>query len=312
MKHKNDTTENLKGNIFGTQGLTLERKIKSQSKQNPSSSYVFCDKTGSRYVVKTVDFASKREFVYKHLKKEAELLKMFAELSKKHKSDISFAKLVKFVQHKNQLILITRYIKATDLEKFPKNSKLRLLEKVLNYFADLTPVLTEKEALFLPKKSNLFIFGVFHYYFLAFVFRNPSQILRALKFGAVFYKSILISGQIFRTKYAISHRDLHSNNILVAGKKTYLIDLDNCALYPINNDLAMMPGYFFKELDKEDILGFITGRLNTNFMRKQFLYLLVFYFLLKQKTESKSSRFYVESGEYAEFISSLIKNLKTV
>lgn len=312
MKYQNQTIKNFKVKISGTKGLLLQKKIKVKSEQNPSSSYIFRDNNGKKYVVKCVNFINKRDFEYKHLKMEAKFLKMFTELTKNHQSGIRFATLVKFNEYKNQLILVTEYIKAVDLEKYPKSFKLDLLSSVLNYLADLTPTLTDKDNTFLPKKSNLFIFCVFHYYFFSFVFRNPTQILNALNFGTVFYKSILCSGQIFRTKYVISHRDLHSNNIMVAGKKTYLIDLDNCALCPVNNDLAMLPGYLFNEMSKKDILGFIIGRLKTNFIRKQFLYLLIFYFLLKQNTESRQSRFYVESSKYTEFINSLIKGLKVV
>ncbi|MBP7859422.1 phosphotransferase [Patescibacteria group bacterium] len=313
MKSKNLIHEiNLISKLFDVGNFVFEKKLKSQSAQNPSSLYIFCDPTGRKYFVKLVQFTSKREFVYKHLKKEAELLKMFAGLGGRCKSKIYFASQVRFKQQGNSLVLITKYIRADELEKFPKNIKIVFLGNVLDYLENLTLILTKKEVALLPKKSNLFIFGVFHYYFFTFIFKNPRQVLRALQFLTVFYQSIFNSGQIFRTKYTVSHRDLHSKNILVKGKKTYLIDLDNCAMCPVNNDLAMMPGYFYKELDKSYILNFITNRLGSVFENKRFLYLLVFYFFVKQKTESKLSYFYIESNEYANFINSLIEGLKIV
>lgn len=312
MKCQDQAIKNFKVRISGIEELCLVKKIKLQSKQDSSSSYVFRGKSGNKYFVKTVDFTNKREYEYKHLKKEAEFLKMFVKITKTQQSGIFFAYPVKFKEYKNQLIFVSKYIKSVDLEKFPKSIKLDVFSSVLNYLEILTITSIEKNEFSLPKKSNLFIFFVFHYYFFSFIFRNPMQILIALKFGLVFYKSIIGTGQIFKTNYVISHRDLHSNNILIAGKKTYLIDLDNCALCPANSDLAMFPGYFFNEVSKNDILGFILDRLSTNFMRKQFLYLLVFYFFLKQKTESRQSRFFVEQREYTEFIRSLIGGLKVV
>jgi hypothetical protein len=101
-----------------------------------------------------------------------------------------------------------------------------------------------------------------------------------------------------KKRYILSHRDLHSHNILVKSKTIYIIDAEVSVLAEAETDIAIIARYYFKEIGLKNVILLIQSRLQTEKQKKNFIRLTIFFAIQILAREPENDKYYQEALEY--------------
>ncbi len=128
-------------------------------------------------------------------------------------------------KNKGALSLFVEFIEGTPLATFPVAYQIKTYEKVVSYIRYLGNNMTHEQKDKIGKRYPLAEISIYPFLVVAASVAYPKMIKSLLRGFICFYKNIF--RYIFDQRIVLTHRDLHSKNILVEGDTTYIIDLEN-------------------------------------------------------------------------------------
>lgn len=272
---------------------SLEKRMRNADKKNMYSVSLFS--TGkNRSVYKKLLFKYKN-LKYRQLQNEAQMLK-FLEGIKSKKKNVSFPRLINFYDGKDRIELEREFIEGVPLSKIGKEDQLTVLIICLRFInSEVTALLNKTETL--PKRGYYYTLLTFFPVWLIALLKHPKEIISFSRICGMFYVEKLSNIRL-RKAFVFSHRDLHSENILIQNKKTSVIDTEIALLTEPFTDLAIVARYYYKSLGKKRILSLIKSFTKNSVEVSSFKSLTIFYAVQCIAMENREDRFSKESLHY--------------
>lgn len=149
-----------------------------------------------------------------------------------------------------------------------------------------------------PKVRKIFVFAAFPFYLVKVLVKDIKFSLNLLYYLYTFYKYIFRISSFLNNETAISHRDLHQENIIVNRNKVYIIDPEICILGHKETDLAIVSKFYYKDIGFKSIEKLLRKYLKDDSHRNNFIVLSLFYSILLMSNESKNSKLYEQTKHY--------------
>lgn len=171
------------------------------------------------------------------LSDEYENQKFFYSVSKKLSRGIYIPKPIKIIKIGKVWALVMEYIKGEALLKVDSQTQLRIYIKVLKFLKEINRHTYFDKKHILPKKSAAWQLFTLPYFLLKNLICYPSPIL------FLFSARVIISkiSQWMQIKSGwISHGDINVTNILISGKRIFILDFAHSCLSHKYFDMAQM------------------------------------------------------------------------
>jgi thiamine kinase-like enzyme len=159
------------------------------------------------------------------------------------------------VEEKNRLSLIYKFIDGKKLSTFDTKYQVYVLKKVIKFIHQLSGKISKSDKQFFPRRDRLFYLLTFPLIVLNMLFKRPSNLLSTI----IFFRKHWSRNFFKDTNLYLNHGDLHPNNILISGRKIYLLDCEDMMFSLNNYDLCHLiiyndTKYLLKELIKNSRL----------------------------------------------------------
>ena len=278
----------------------LIKKIKTNNSQSGVNISLYQDEKNIKYIVKKYVFNFKDLF-YWHIKNEVNILKILnknkIEINKKK---YSFPELVKFIDTKNKVILITKFCEGKDLAKMNSKKLTEILNECLLALSRINSSLEVKDLDKIPKRTPFHILISFPYFIFHSLLRDISDIKSYIKIAINFYTNYLSFAHLFLPKYFVTHRDLHVRNILVKNNNVSILDPGFMVLWEKNADLAIICYKYMKKIKIADIQKLLNRHLISRQDWKRFLSLMIYYMIQSLAVTTFKSADYKFAKEFKD------------
>lgn len=260
---------------------------------------LYKDPLGKKVIIRRFNYRFKN-LKYFQILSEVNLLKLLNSV--RNKQNIHFPKLIQLDQKKGEINLVREYFKGKRLNNFDSHTKVKILKRCMDLLGTYSEELLKKTDFQLPKRSPLEMMLFTPFYFLKSVLKDKANFKLYVKLVLIFYKSCF-SLNLFNGKYVIAHRDLHSDNILINGKKIQILDPEVAMLAEEDTDLAIIARYYLSELEEQDYMELIKSRVKD---KSSFLRTTIFYSFRLLDNESIEDKYFLEAKDYLKTLSSKI------
>lgn len=270
----------------------LIRWIKRQGGDNDSSVGIFEDRSGRRVILKHLRYRWEN-LVYRQMMNEASLLELFAGWSYAAKSGrtVSFPILREVRDLPGELILVKEFEKGEVLE----NESPEVQTAVVSDSLEALRSLTSRNQLTIGKRTAWQIGFSFPYYWLRAFFRVPEHAKLMAALGVTFYR--YWSSTIGR-ELVVTHRDLHSKNILVDGQKVTILDLEIMVMCTRETELALIACLKHRHWGDGLVRQMLTAHLDTETAKQSFAALSIYYAVQMIVMDRANGPYYGESLSY--------------
>lgn len=261
---------------------------------------VLGEKNGVPVIIRTLEYSYKN-LKYNQVLNEVEMLKLLNKLRKRTKAySIVFPKVYSMRTSKHRLTVTREYIKGKQFIELTRQKKFTYLLNLVSAYRSLSRALTDEEISVLPKRSNTMLLLSFPLYFTVAMFRSESlrKTLVALAYSFYAHSFVLFLTRR-KSEYVLTHRDLHSRNMLVSRKCLYVIDPEVSVLAQKETDLAIIARYFAPELGIPMVKKLLRNSLTTASEKHNFIRLAVFYTIQILATAQLNDRFYPQVVRFA-------------
>ena len=267
---------------------------------------IYKNRLGEKAILKQLTFRFKNLY-YVHLLHEASLLSLLNKYqSKVYGENVFVPKLYKVSERKGQVEVIAQKVDGYPLKNFGMEQKLLAIEKSLIYLRDISQKISEKDMKKIPKKTSSIFLLTFPFYLFIAAIKLRSMNLFSL--FPTFYRNYMLSKA---GRLCIVHRDLHSHNILIKGKRIYIVDFEVGGLSDEETDVAFVPILYHGEIAIEKIMAFLEKFVRDERQMRRFLALTIFYTVQLLALQSKKSEYYQNaSGFVGKLFKSVIPRLE--
>lgn len=259
---------------------------------------LYKDIQGEKVVVKKLAFRYKN-LAYHHMYHEASIFQKLKEYTYRDKKiskyTIAFPKVIYISERKQTLYVVTEYIPGKKLEEFSKKIKKEVLLLSIDAYSKMPQI---KQ---IPRLSHRAMIFSFPLYLIISILRWPEGRTQLIKLLWYFYRDSIF----FPTKYityVLSHRDLHTDNIILSGRKAVILDTEVSKITEKGTDLAIAARLFFGELGESEIRKILHTYLKTDYDYKQFIYLTIFYTIQVLTFEHKKNKQFDDAKTYTMFL----------
>jgi hypothetical protein len=210
----------------------LLRVFSEQEKRGcPFRVALFQDSKGQLVVVKQLQYRL-RGSAYEQLWHEASTLALLGGCEKvqaltRHR--VHFSHFIDYIDRDGETIFIQAFIPGRTLAEYPKGFQVEALHECITFLAEISEKLCPATMALLPKRSNLLVALTFPLYLFGVLLRDWGKWPEFLLFGRMFLRSLNIR-DLLAPRYVLTHRNLHTKNILVDNGVLTIIDLETCAL----------------------------------------------------------------------------------
>ncbi|HVZ12492.1 MAG TPA: polysaccharide deacetylase family protein [Patescibacteria group bacterium] len=275
-------------------GYKLVNLIKAQNDESWTSVGVFSSKKNKKAIIKTVEFGAKN-LAYEQLLNEGNMLKLLSNLP--GKKTVAFPKVLEFISNIASLHLVTELIDGTPLVKVSEKVKVVTIKGILEDFKNISKNIPSETLRKLPKRSSLQITLTFPVFLTLVTLRDFKNIKSYFSYLRSFL-SLYANSSIFRTQYILAHKDLHSQNILIKGKKAYVIDPEICVLADPETDAAHSVRYFSEELPHKTLVELFGSFFDKPQEKKKFVALSIYYAIQMMAIRAKNDPDYIEAENF--------------
>lgn len=214
---------------------------------------IYKDAFGNKAVAKFW-YGKYKDFNYYALNNELVLYQILTRVIKRlgnnipaEYKNIKLPKIVLKNESKNQRVILVEYVDGDVSVGLTSQQKIKLYFKVVDFLNYLGTRLTQNERRSISKRNAKNYILLYPFLLVKALLTHPRATLPLLKGIPIFIKSIPIL--LTEDTNPLVHRDLHFRNILVNGKKIYLIDLQLCALTLKLHENITTLRYLWKEGD---------------------------------------------------------------
>ncbi len=259
-----------------------------------------------KVVVKTWDYIWK-DITYFQLRQEIVILKALNLLvGKNNQFKIRFPQVLSELNNKGQIGYVSEYIHGMTLFNLKADEKINHFSRILSFFQTLSNTASKPIIEKFPKISQIQNILTFPVYLLFTLVKDFKNLLMYLKLSFLFYLNYLST--IFSSEFVLSHRDIHSKNIIVRNNTLTILDPEVMVLAEKETDLAIVAKGGFAEL-RQELNNFLEDKFNNGYSEKKFLALAIFYSIQMMAISSSKSAEYKESYDFLTiFVASFIKN----
>ncbi len=255
----------------------LIKKLKSKKNSFEQSPALFLDKSGKKVVIRQIPNDT-HTLSFMQVNNEANILKMLSKNSPLHTSGykISFPKLIRFGKEKDRIFLIREYVEGKPVRALSTEEQKKVLLSVLDAFRYINSSISQSDRKLLGiRKFYTFILTFPIYVFLT-ILKNPSLVMISLRLTFK-YIYMTYSSLFEKKEYVVSHRDLHSKNIIVKDKTISIIDSEIMVRAERFTDLAYILRFWFSLLKKKDLEDIISLQVRSDKDKQNLLRLAIFY-----------------------------------
>ncbi len=240
---------------------------------------------------------------YEHLLNEISMLIILnrSNRAKVKNNTISFPRIYKIVRKEHEITFAREYIEGKQLSRYSPGIKIKTIISCIDIFTKLTSQINVNEIKKLPKRSSLEISVTLPLYFIKALAKFPNNFANLISIFKEYYFNLTIS-TIFRPTYVLSHRDLHSNNIILNKMSTYIIDPEICTLAEELTDLSIVSRIYMRELGAKKINELLSYYLISSNDWRIFCRLTIFYTVQILATQKKQSLEYKEGLDYIDYL----------
>lgn len=276
-------------------GASLVRWIKKQNNENLTSVGLF-NIYGDKSILKIVRYKMKN-ILYEQIINEFSMLDLLSNISNSDKKiTIKFPTVRAIHDNKNEIIMVSEYIKGKSLSGGKDIDKVRVIKKILSNFILLTEKINKTKHS-LPRRSSLYIALSFPIFLAIVILNDIRNIDRYLSFLYLFMKNYL-SFNIFKTDYVLTHKDLHTKNIILKNNQPFIIDPEVCVFADSETDLAHISRYLSHEISHKYLLNLLNDLLLTQKQRRKFIALTIYYSIQMMAIRTKNDPDYIEAYNY--------------
>jgi dTDP-4-amino-4,6-dideoxygalactose transaminase/GT2 family glycosyltransferase len=278
-------------------------KILQIQKNNRTNSIgLYLSEKGEQVIIKSLRYRIKN-LAYAQILNEINILttlhKKNAEAFQPTESNVYRVKIpiVREVINQTGLIgWVTEYADGNLLFFEDQNIKLEVIESCLNYFNNLT-LINEEKLLFVRSPFQMFV--IFPLYWIKALFKDLNQIKLYFKLAILFYSKFSMS-LLLSPSYILSHKDLHSKNIVVQDKLVTALDLQVAVRGEKETDLSIVSRLYFNELGVEKIKKILSKFLTDRKQVDSFVRLTIFFAVQSLALDKKHFIDYDISSAYIE------------
>lgn len=270
----------------------LIRWIKQQGGDNIASVGIFEDRSGKRVILKHLQYRL-QNLTYRQMLNEAGLLGLFAGWSHTAESGrtVSFPVLRAVMDLPGELILIKEFEEGEILETESAEVEMSVATDCLEALRSLT----SQSQSSLGERTAWQIGLSFPFYWLRAFLKTPKRVKLMTILWATFYRhwSATIGREVI-----VTHRDLHSKNILVNGQKVFILDLESMVLCTRETDLALVVRFNHEHWGDIPVHRLLVADLDTEVARQSFAALSIYYAVQMMVTDRTTGPYYKESLDY--------------
>lgn len=270
----------------------LIRWIKRQGGDNIASVGIFEDRSGKRVILKHLQHRWKN-LAYRQMLNEVSLLKLFAHWSYAARSGrmVSFPVLREVKDLPGELIVVKEFEEGEILEVESSETQVAVIADCLAALRSLTP----GNQLPIGERTAWQIGLSFPYYWLRAFLKIPKCARLMIALWTTFYRHW--SGTIERTG-VVTHRDLHSKNILVDDQKMLILDLENMVLCTRETELALVVCLKHRHWGDSLVHRMLVAELDSEAAKRSFAALSIYYAVQMIVMDRTTGHYYKESLDY--------------
>lgn len=287
------------------QGYKLVKPIRIQSGDDQNSVGIYQNKNGERVIIKSLTY-KKNTLAANQLLHEGAMLSLLQTYEYSAGTrEIKFPKLYEIVEDPGSISLVMEFITGETIAKLATETKLTLLYDCVNAFEKVTIGMSSNLLAKLPKRTKLFMIITFPGYLLSALRQNLKLLGLLLRVTFQFYKHAVIS--LFKqSRYVLTHKTLHGDNILVAEHSATIIDPQVCVLAEEFSEIAIIPKFYLKDTGIIGIRDFLLKFLHSEDEVKNFFRLSIYYTV---QTLALTGREYTDYNDAKKYLEILNNNL---
>lgn len=190
-----------------------------------------------------------KNFSYHTLKNEMIIYQQLTEVQKrlatkkpKKYKNISIPKLIFSRETKSSLLIAVQYVEGSDLRSVPSEARFDVYQKAVSYLRFLEKHMSQTERRKITRRTPQENIAIYPLVLLKAIMTHPKEAVIFMQGVPLFVRNIPV---MLKSKtYILTHRDLHSNNILKHRGKVSIIDfefaIDTDPMYEFINTLVCM------------------------------------------------------------------------
>ncbi|MBI2008655.1 phosphotransferase [Candidatus Amesbacteria bacterium] len=222
--------------------------VSNITKHGPKKSYpiaLYHDHKGEKAFAK-LSSSRIKGYHYHSLKNEINLYTALNSVIVRTKySQIKIPQLLKVAETSNHLLMLIEFIDGQTAESLSPRQKVKLYFQVTDSLGTLGNLMNTTEKSLVSKRSPLDIAFLHPLLLFRSIVNYPTRALDLIKCSLVFFRNFRDLKKTF--SYRLVHRDLHFANVILKGKRTTLIDLQQCVFTdPIQEHVTLLR-YFWKD-----------------------------------------------------------------
>lgn len=297
------------------QGYKLVKPIRIQNGDDQNSVGIYQNKNKEKVIIKSLSY-KKNILAANQLRHEGTILNLLQsyEYSSGTKK-VKFPKLYEIIENPGSISLVMEFITGEPIAELTTATKLTLLNDCVNTFEKVTAGVSSDLLAKLPKRTKLFMMTTFPGYLLMALRQNFELLNLLLKVTFQFYKYSVIS--LFKqSKYILTHKTLHGDNIIVAEYSATIIDPQVCVLAEEFSEIAIIPKFYLKDAGIIEIKKFLLKFLHSEDEVKNFFRLSIYYTVQTLALTGREYTDYNDAKKYLEILNNnlfkdLLKSLRT-
>lgn len=265
---------------------------------------------GETVVIRHLDYTRKNT-TYQSMLHEASILSHLQGFSCKSGTNrlIRLPRAIALEKKPKEVVFIKEFVDGKTLSRFPEDIQLQVFQECLRFLECVTERFPASSFDRLPRRSNTLLCCVFPIYLFMAILRGLLSVREATSLARLFLIAVF-SGSFLRTRYVLSHCDLHPDNIIVNDDEIVIIDNEALLLSDRHTDIGKAMRSYQSSVPLERICVFLKERLSTRKDRQKFSALSAYYMVQLLATCPKEKSYFTETREYLEvFLSEIVPRL---
>ena len=281
----------------------LVRWIKRQGGDNVASVGIFEDKQGARVIIKHLSHRWKT-LDYRCILNEVSILTSARDwrYASQDGRQVRLPALREFLDLPGELIVVKEFLDGETLDTASLAEQQAVTQDCLEALRRLGSSTIQP----IGKRTALQLGLSFPFYWTRALMRDPFQAPLFFRLFFLFYRQW---PSTMRGSYAVTHRDLHTKNILVSGSSVVILDLESMVLCNEETDLAFTARFNLKGWGAGRVRSLLSSIAATPESKRNFSALSIYYSVQIMVTDRVNGVYYREALNYLSAFESYLATL---